>query len=133
MNSPRGYRPMSCLICKAQCWLSLLTASHVHAVDRTTAGSCAFQWLLGEYFHSLFMGVWQNATVEKVCCNCALIACACVFKRFNAGFSFWWFSVLPDLEFALCALKRRKPPIKSGLCNEFCCLVRMPVCVSDGG
>lgn len=51
VNSPRGYRPMSCFICKAQCWLSLLTASHVHTVDMTTAGGCALQRQLREYFY----------------------------------------------------------------------------------
>lgn len=44
VNSLREYRPMSCFICKAQAWLNLLTASHVLAVDRTTAGSSAYQW-----------------------------------------------------------------------------------------
>lgn len=64
MNSHRGYRPMSCFICKAQCWLSLLTVSHVHTVDRTTAGSCAFQWLFREYYHADSV---QQSAVEPDC------------------------------------------------------------------
>lgn len=63
VNSPRGYRPMSCFICKAQRWLSLLTASHVHEVDRTTAGSCAFQWLLGKYLYSVLC-VIENSIIS---------------------------------------------------------------------
>lgn len=68
VNSPRGYRPMSCFICKAQCWLSLLTASHVHEVDRTTAGSCAFFFFFSGcegnisvlFFYGCFGKMWPS-------------------------------------------------------------------------
>lgn len=89
VNSPRGYRAMSCFICKAQCWLSLLTASHAHT-DRTTAGSCAFQSLLREYF---ILVVWQNVLVAKIYCRASFyLDCVgvrkSVFKRFNAAYYF---------------------------------------------
>lgn len=114
VNSPRGYRPMSCFICKAQCWLSLLTASHVHEVDRTTAGSCAFQWLLREYFHSLFTGllrVWQNVTICKSLPQSLILSwllwCEQFFlKRSNAPFSVLMvlFLVCQIVEFRICPL-----------------------------
>lgn len=97
VNSPRGYRPMSCFICKAQCWLSLLTASHVHEVDRTTAGSCAFQWLLREYFHSLFMGVRQDVTICKSLLQSLILSCSVV-----------PFLVCQMLEFRFCPLRFEK-------------------------
>lgn len=42
---------MSYFICKSQCWLSLLTASHVHEVDRTTAGSMAAEGIFPFSFY----------------------------------------------------------------------------------
>lgn len=97
---------MSCFICKAQCWLSLLTVSHVHTADRTTAGSCAFQWLFKEYFHS---DPVQQSAVEP--------DCGCFGQ-------FVYFPIFLFIKSAFCALCWERTPIQSGLCNEFCCCIK---------